>query len=87
MIARILLLFFGSLLAWLLYAKGDEIGWMGGIVFGLAAIAIGLSAIIATSAITVIKMKKKEERIGVSLTFIAVSVGLLAFGAVRMIKW
>ncbi len=87
MLARTLLLVFGSLLAWLLYANGDEIGWMGGVVFGLAGIAIGLSAIIATSVITVIKMKKKEEQMGISLAFIATSVGLLAFGAVRMIKW
>jgi predicted cobalt transporter CbtA len=87
MATRTTLLSFGSLLAWLLYSKGQEVGWMGGVLWGLAGIAIGVVAIGATSVITAIKMKKKEEKTAVSLAFLAASAGLLVIGAARMIKW
>jgi uncharacterized membrane protein YqjE len=87
MAIRVTLLILGSLAAWLLYSKGEEIGWMGGIIFALAGMAIGLISLIAVIAISINKSSRNKERSAVSAAFIIVAIGLLILGASRMIAW
>ncbi|MBI5381107.1 MAG: hypothetical protein HZA31_04340 [Opitutae bacterium] len=86
MITRVALLCFGGLFSAILYSAGQREGWPGGLLMALTGIGIGLAAIIAVVVITVMKIRKKEERRGISAVFFVVSVGLLALGAAKMIK-